>query len=41
MNDPSETYESVDQNLNTAEKQKLKRQMMMIGYDEDSYDQEQ
>ena len=41
MNDPSETYESEDQNLNTAEKQKLKRQMMRIGYDEDSYDQEQ
>lgn len=40
VNEPSETYESEDQNLNTAEKQKLKREMMMIGYDEDSYDQE-
>jgi hypothetical protein len=26
--------------LNTDEKQKLKREMMMMGYDDDSYDQE-
>ena len=39
--EPSETNESEDQqHLNTAEKQKLKREMMMMGYDESSYDQE-
>jgi hypothetical protein len=36
--EPSETNESEADHLNTAEKQKLKREMMMMGYDEDSYD---
>lgn len=36
--EPSETNESEVDHLNTAEKQKLKRDMMMMGYDEDSYD---
>lgn len=36
--EPSETNESEDQHLNTAEKQKLKREMIMMGYDDDSYD---
>lgn len=33
----SESNESGMEHLNTAEKQKLKREMMMMGYDEDSY----
>lgn len=38
--EPESSESGVDQ-LNTAEKQKLKREMMMMGYDEDSYgDQE-
>lgn len=40
-NEPQESNDSEIDHLNTAEKQKLKREMMMMGYDEDSYDQEQ
>jgi len=36
----SESNESGVDQLNTAEKKKLKREMMMMGYDEDSYDPE-
>jgi hypothetical protein len=33
--------DSNPEQLDTAEKLKLKREMMMMGYDEDSYDQEE
>ena len=39
--EPSEQESEDQQHLNTAEKQKLKREMMLMGYDESSYDQEQ
>lgn len=32
--------DSNHEQLDTAEKLKLKREMMMMGYDDDSYDQE-
>ncbi len=37
MEESSSEAHETDPELNTAEKQRLKKELMMMGYDEDSY----